>query len=72
MLACISVHVVRVLCACVSLVACFFVHEYCVRAYYQYCVSNIFIAYMFKGSKFCVILADTVHAIELVFGKFLI
>lgn len=63
---------VRVVCACVCLVTCFFVHRLFQQLYYEYCAANIFMAYLFKNSKFCVILNESVRAMEAVFNKFLL
>lgn len=50
----------------------FFAHRLFQRLHYEYCISNIFIAYLFKTSNFCVILEDAIGFFELVFRKFLI
>lgn len=56
--------------ACV--VTCFFVHMACQRMYYEYCVSNIFLVFLFKTSNFCIILGRSARAIEIVLSKFLV
>lgn len=52
-------------------VASFFAHIGFQQLYFKYCISNIFLVYLFKNSNFCIILEDAIMLIEVIFRKFL-
>jgi len=56
---------------CVLIIS-FFSHRLFQRLYFEYCMANIFVVYLFKNSNFCVILEDAIGIFELVFRKILL